>query len=79
MKINRAKQSAMIETMQRNDWPTVRAIYGEGLATGLAAFTLTPPKWPEWNRDHLPVARLVARDDTNAVVGWAALSLVPDT
>ena len=69
----------MIETMQRDDWPTVRAIYGEGLAAGLAAFTLTPPKWPEWNRDHLPFARLVARDDGGDVCGWAALSHVPDT
>jgi len=71
--------NAMIENMQRNDWKDVRAIYGEGLATGLAAFTLTPPKWPEWNRDHLAFGRLVARDDAGGVVGWAALSLVPDT
>ena len=70
---------AMIETMQRDDWPMVRAIYGEGLAGGLAAFTLTPPKWPEWNRDHLAFGRLVTRDAAGDVCGWAALSHVSDT
>jgi hypothetical protein len=78
-KMSSGKMNAVIEDMQRNDWKDVRAIYGEGLATGLAAFTLTPPKWPEWNRDHLPFGRFVARNDTGGVVGWAALSLVPDT
>lgn len=34
-----------IQDMQRNDWTQVRAIYGEGLATGLAAFVTAPPKW----------------------------------
>lgn len=67
------------EEMQRRDWTEVRAIYGEGLATGLAAFMKTPPKWPAWDAGHLDVARTVARDDAGHVLGWSALSPVPDT
>ena len=68
-----------IETMQRDDWPRVRAIYGEGLATGLAAFMTSPPKWGTWNAGHLDIGRLVARADDGAIAGFAALSPVPDT
>ena len=35
----------VIDDMKREDWSQVRAIYGEGLATGLAAFMLSPPRW----------------------------------
>jgi L-amino acid N-acyltransferase YncA len=68
-----------IDEMTRDDWARVRAIYGEGLATGLAAFTTTPPKWHAWNRDHLDIGRIVARADDGQVAGFAALSPVPDT
>lgn len=67
-----------IDAMQRSDWLAVRAIYGEGLATGLAAFIKNPPKWPAWDAGHLPVARHVARRG-DTVVGWGALSPVADT
>lgn len=73
------KMNAMIENMQRDDWKAVRAIYSEGLETGLAAFTTSPPKWGAWNADHLAIGRLVARRDDGSVVGFAALSPVPDT
>ena len=73
------KMNAVIESMQRNDWKEVRAIYGEGLATGLAAFTTSPPKWGAWNADHLAIGRLVARRGDGSVAGFAALSPVPDT
>lgn len=79
MKINHAKQSALIEQMQRDDWKAVRAIYGEGLATGLAAFMTSPPKWGAWNAGHLGLGRLVARRPDGTVAGFAALSPVPDT
>ncbi len=68
-----------IDEMTRDDWARVRAIYGEGLATGLAAFTTTPPKWHAWNRVHLDIGRFVARADDGQVAGFAALSPVPDT
>jgi phosphinothricin acetyltransferase len=74
---------AMIENMRRDDWKAVRAVYGEGLATGLAAFMNSPPKWGAWNAGHLEIRRLIARDDKGesggSIAGFAALSPVPDT
>ena len=62
-----------IVRMQPSDWPSVRAIYLEGIATGNATFATTAPDWPAWDAAHLPHCRLVARD-TSAILGWAALS-----
>jgi len=59
------------------DWPQVRAIYKEGIATGDATFETDAPEWDAWNAAHLPHSRLVAREG-DAVVGWAALSGVSD-
>ena len=63
-----------IEAMTPEDWPAVRAIYEEGMATGLGTFETEAPSWEAWNAARLPHSRLVARD--TAVVGWAALSPV---
>ena len=68
-----------IEEMAREDWAQVRAIYGEGLATGLAAFALNPPRWESWDKGHFSFGRLVAESCDGQVLGWAALSAVPDT
>ncbi|MBT5570625.1 MAG: hypothetical protein HOJ90_05335 [Alphaproteobacteria bacterium] len=68
-----------VETMQREDWKQVRALYGAGLATGLAAFMTAPPKWASWNAGHLDIGRLVARGADGTILGFAALSPVPDT
>ncbi|MGI9423620.1 MAG: GNAT family N-acetyltransferase [Hyphomicrobiaceae bacterium] len=65
--------------MQRGDWRQVRAIYAEGLATGLAAFLKDPPMWRDWDASHLLLGRIVARQDDGAILGWAALAPVPDT
>jgi hypothetical protein len=48
-----------IGRMRQEDWPFVRAIYQQGIATGNAA--------------HLPACRLVARTE-NKIIGWGALS-----
>ena len=64
-----------IETMHEADWDAVSAIYAEGLATGLAAFMSNPPSWEEWDADHLPHSRLVARGAAG-VLGWASLAPV---
>jgi L-amino acid N-acyltransferase YncA len=61
--------------MQPEDWPSVRAIYLEGIATGNATFEQTAPEWEKWDGGHLPAPRIVARSDGN-VMGWAALSSV---
>ncbi|HEY7368299.1 MAG TPA: GNAT family N-acetyltransferase [Thermoanaerobaculia bacterium] len=59
------------------DWPTVRAIYEEGIATKNATFETAAPSWDTWDAKHAKAARLVAVT-AEAVVGWAALSPVSD-
>jgi phosphinothricin acetyltransferase len=71
------KQIAKIEitSMEQADWPEVRAVYEEGIATGNATFETLAPAWEAWNAKHLQAGRLVARRD-GQVVGWVALSYV---
>jgi L-amino acid N-acyltransferase YncA len=64
-----------IEPMRPEDWPAVRAIYLEGIATGNATFADTAPEWEKWDADHLTRARIVARSGSD-LLGWAALSAV---
>ena len=63
-----------IEPLTTNDWPVVRAIYEEGLATGIGSFEVSSPEWDQWNVARLPHTRFVARDEAGAVIGWAAIS-----
>lgn len=65
----------VIEPMTPADWPEVRAIYLEGIASGQATFETEAPPWEQWDAAHHPFGRLVARGD-GRVVGWAALSPV---
>jgi len=62
-----------IAPMNPDDWPAVRAIYLEGIATGNATFETAAPEWPEWEARHLRHSRLVARQE-GEIVGWSALS-----
>jgi phosphinothricin acetyltransferase len=64
-----------IEHFQPGDWPGVREIYLQGIATGHATFELDAPAWEKWDEGKLAVCRLVARSE-EGVVGWAALSPV---
>ncbi len=61
--------------MTSADWPDVSAIYLEGIATGNATFETLAPGWEEFDRAHLPFARLVARQG-RTIAGWVALSKV---
>jgi L-amino acid N-acyltransferase YncA len=63
-----------IEKMRIDDWPAVRAIYEEGIATGLGTFETAAPSWEQWNAARLAHSRFVAREQ--GVIGWAALSPV---
>ncbi|MBZ0278381.1 MAG: GNAT family N-acetyltransferase [Anaerolineae bacterium] len=65
----------MIEPMQAADWPQVRAIYLEGIATGQATFETEAPEWDAWDAKHRPDCRLVARSG-DTILGWAALTPV---
>ncbi|MGA2880087.1 MAG: N-acetyltransferase family protein [Bryobacteraceae bacterium] len=62
--------------MRSDDWPVVRAIYLEGIATGDATFEQSPPDWEKWDTGHLLAARIVGRSEGGDVLGWAALSAV---
>src|SRR5436305_4221953 len=57
------------------DWPRVREIYLEGIATGNATFETSAPEWEKWNAAHRADCRIIARRK-GAIVGWAALSPV---
>lgn len=63
-----------IDIMVPGDWPAVRAIYEQGIATRLGTFETEAPSWEEWDAARLPHSRLVAREQD--IVGWAALSPV---
>lgn len=62
-----------IETMRQGDWKAIRAIFAEGIATGIASFAENAPEWEAWNDTYLSMGRLVARGN-DGVLGWAALS-----
>lgn len=66
-----------VEPMTPGDWPAVREIYTEGIATGDATFETEAPAWDRWDATHLAEHRLVARLE-GRVAGWAALSPVSD-
>jgi L-amino acid N-acyltransferase YncA len=72
-----AELSAMIriDQMLPGDWPAVRDIYLEGIATRQATFETEAPAWETWDAAHATFARLVARRN-ELVIGWAALSPV---
>src|SRR5438105_2345904 len=65
----------VIHQMTAADWPRVKQIYLEGIATGHATFETGAPSFAEWDTAHLPYARLIALQG-DAIVGWAALSPV---
>jgi L-amino acid N-acyltransferase YncA len=63
-----------IDLMTPGDWPEVRRIYEEGIATGLTTFETQVPSWEKWDAARLHYPRLIARGER--VLGWAALSFV---
>jgi len=65
-----------IDRMQPSDWPEVRSIYLEGIATGNATFEVEAPAWDAWDRAHAVDPRIVAREDRGGILGWAALTPV---
>jgi phosphinothricin acetyltransferase len=67
--------SVAVRTVSDQDWDVVRAIYLEGMATGLATFETEAPGWNEWDAKHLPAPRLIASEGEQ-IAGWAALSRV---
>jgi phosphinothricin acetyltransferase len=64
-----------VRELRPEDWPAVREIYEQGIATGNATFETEAPDWDAWDRTHLQGHRLAALQE-GRVVGWAALSPV---
>lgn len=64
-----------VEAMTAADWPAVRHIYQEGIATGDATLEREAPDWDHFDRSHRHDCRLVARlEPGGPAVGWAALT-----
>lgn len=63
-----------IGPMTAAEWPAVRRIYVEGIATGDATLEREAPDWNHFDRSHRPDCRFVARDGADGqVIGWTAL------
>ncbi|WP_328647160.1 GNAT family N-acetyltransferase [Amycolatopsis sp. NBC_00348] len=60
-----------VRALEPADWASVRRIYGEGIATGIATFETTVPSRTQLDAKWLPGHRWVAERE-GQVVGWAA-------
>lgn len=68
-------EDVRIEPMSAADWPAVRAIFLEGIATGDATLERDAPDWDHFDRSHRHDCRFVARSAArDEVVGWVALT-----
>jgi phosphinothricin acetyltransferase len=65
----------LVHTLSEVDWPAVRDIYAQGIATRNATFETEVPDAEELDRKWLPGHRWVAELD-GRVAGWAAISPV---
>ncbi|MFG3613508.1 GNAT family N-acetyltransferase [Rummeliibacillus stabekisii] len=65
----------VIRKMLDTDWPAVKNIYLEGIATGNATFQTDAPSFEEWTKSHHATCRFVAVKG-DLVVGWIAISSV---
>jgi L-amino acid N-acyltransferase YncA len=69
------KADLVIGAMTPGDWPEVRRIHAEGIATGTATLEQEPPDWNHFDHSHRRDCRLVARERAGGpVLGWAALT-----
>ena len=72
-------EEVLVRPLRPEDWPGVRRVYVEGIATGHATFEVeAPADFETWSAGKLAVCRLVAHPagDEADVLGWAALSPV---
>ena len=79
-----------VRPMAAADWPAVRAIYLEGIASGNATFETSAPEWAAWDAAHVAEHRFVAvagegervgegeTEGAGDVVGWVACSRTSD-
>jgi L-amino acid N-acyltransferase YncA len=66
-----------IEPMTESDWPAVKKIYQDGIATGQATFAAEPPlSYLQFCDSAITAASLVARASDASVLGWARITRV---
>lgn len=68
-------ESVTIRSLTSTDWPRVKEIYENGIATGIATFEPSAPSWKDWDSSHLQFSRLVALENQH-IMGWAAINPV---
>ena len=68
----------MIRKMTAKDWPQVKRIFEEGIASGHATFETKSPSYEDWDASHLAACRFVYVDDREQILGWIVLSPVSD-
>jgi L-amino acid N-acyltransferase YncA len=61
-----------IREMLPEDYPSVSAIYQQGIETHNATFETAAPNWEAWNQKHSPFCRLLALEN-DVIIGFAAL------
>ncbi len=66
----------VVRPMLPSDWGRVEDIFAAGIAGGEATFETRTPTWEQFDTSKIPDPRLVATDDEDLVVGWAAASAV---
>ena len=59
--------------LSSEDWEGAARIYEAGIAGGNATFEPCAPSWEEWSRTRAGHPALVARDERERMLGWAAL------
>lgn len=60
--------------LTETDWPDVRRIYAEGIATGIATFESAPPEtFADFMRNKVADSCLLARDEAGAAAAYAVL------
>jgi L-amino acid N-acyltransferase YncA len=66
-----------VRPFRDEDWPAVRSIYAQGIATGNATFETGVPPFDRWTATHSPEYRFVATRDRD-IIGWVAAAPVSD-
>ena len=64
-----------VRSFTEADFPSVRAIYQQGIDTGQATFETKTKDWQEWDSAYRTSPRLVAEVD-GEILGWGALAPV---
>ena len=65
-----------IREMQPEDGEVVLKIFQEGIDSENATFDKEPPSWEVWDTKHFNLCRWILEDETNEIVGWAAIQPV---